>query len=392
MRYDQRRGCIEGYQMLAVSNREHMLHTWPMDQEVVVHAFEPEVKLHLDKPALQLRAKTLENLVRRTISLSLSSSPGPSGSGSGSSSAERYHSGHSSNRYMAETPMLVTDNPDDTVFNNFLLARPLDDADAAKRSLIGFPYGNVWPPPDVPANHRVSSANFYTGEGMQLAPESRPATRAEVSDQAFHIRTWMEMRQTHPPGGINFIPIPTMTDLPHDAPNVHNQASAPWMRGFGPGPNTPGQPLHIGEEVNTYATLDPKLYTPTADKPWRGIWVGDYSGHGCEFLLVHQPDDDDDVEPFDEGSMEQGSDETDEEFERRKWEARVYRGKLEAIKLTGDPNVPRGECTFMAEDLGERGYVTTVKEEPFKGTRVVESMGHVAGTGFSNGENGPCLT
>jgi hypothetical protein len=50
------------------------------------------------------------------------------------------------------------------------------------------------------------------------------------------------------------------------------------------GTNSPG--LHLGEEVYTYATLDPKLYTPTEEKPYRGIWVGDYSGHGCEFLLV----------------------------------------------------------------------------------------------------------
>jgi len=43
--------------------------------------------------------------------------------------------------------------------------------------------------------------------------------------------------------------------------------------------------VHIGEEIITYSTLDPVLYTPTPTKPWRGIWVGDYSGHGCEFLV-----------------------------------------------------------------------------------------------------------
>jgi hypothetical protein len=58
----------------------------------------------------------------------------------------------------------------------------------------------------------------------------------------------------------------------------------------------------MGEEVSTYATLDPKLYTPTEEKPFRGIWVGDYSGHGCEFLLMNQPDNE---EPFDEGSTKE---------------------------------------------------------------------------------------
>ena len=40
----------------------------------------------------------------------------------------------------------------------------------------------------------------------------------------------------------------------------------------------------------TFSTLLEESYTPTRKKPWQGIWVGDYSGHGCEFLLVLQRD------------------------------------------------------------------------------------------------------
>lgn len=147
-----------------------------------------------------------------------------------------------------------------------------------------------------------------------------------------------------------------------------------------------GQPIpgvHLGEEVYTYATLDPKLYTPTEDKPYRGIWIGDYSGHGCEFLLMHQPDDD---EPFDPASLVQEPDETAEEFETRKHDERVYRGSIRAIKLTGDPNVPRGEYTFVADDIGKNGFVRVATEERFKGARVVKSRGHIAQTMFRDGE------
>lgn len=136
-----------------------------------------------------------------------------------------------------------------------------------------------------------------------------------------------------------------------------------------------------GEEVYTYATLDPKLYTPTEEKPYRGIWVGDYSGHGCEFLLMHQPDNE---EPFDEASVVQGDDETPEEFAIRKKEERIYRGSLEAIKLTGDPNVPRGEYTFISDDISKTGFVRKATEDRFKGARVVRSRGHIAARMFRN--------
>jgi hypothetical protein len=147
------------------------------------------------------------------------------------------------------------------------------------------------------------------------------------------------------------------------------------------GSHAPG--VHLGEEVYTYATLDPKLYTPTEDKPWRGIWVGDYSGHGCEFLLMNQPDD---KEPVDESSVIQGEDETTVDFEKRKKEERRHRGSLEAIKLTGDPNVPRGEYTFIADDISQAGYIRTADEAQFRGARIVKSRGHIAARMFRNGE------
>jgi hypothetical protein len=141
--------------------------------------------------------------------------------------------------------------------------------------------------------------------------------------------------------------------------------------------------LPLGDHLITYATLDPELYTPTARFPYRGIWVGDYSAHGCEFLLIHQEDNP--IDDFDPDAITKQTDETDEEFAKRKWEETVYRGRLEAIKLTGDPNVPRGEHSFMADDLGEEGYLGVIDEEPFSGARVVSSRGHIAEHGFVRG-------
>lgn len=172
----------------------------------------------------------------------------------------------------------------------------------------------------------------------------KPQNRSQISDQTFRIRKWMEMTPAVSLG------------------------------------------LHHGEEVYTYATLDPKLYTPTEEKPYRGIWVGDYSGHGCEFLLMHQPDNE---EPFDEASVVQRDDETIEEWEARKKEERIYRGSIEAIKLTGDPNVPRGEYTFVTDDISKSGFIRTAGEKRFSGARVVKSRGHIAARMFRNGEIQP---
>lgn len=331
-RYDQRRGCIEAYQLLASSRRESYTH-WPSDKDVIVHGFEPKINLHLDKPVLQF--KTCEG-----------------------KAAREFRSRPGANRFADEMPMTLDDRLAG-MYSNFMLTRPLKPEEADKSLSSEYPYNHVWPPPAVPARHHVSGVE--SGQAIvQTHTHDRPRRRSEVSDQTFRIRQWMELAGTPPPPASWAAPLPNG----HGATNPIG--------------------VHIGEEIVTYSTLDPALYTPTATKPWRGIWVGDYSGHGCEFLLVNQPDDPllTDLEL----GLKKRPDETEQEWQKRRLDARIYRGRLEAIKLTGDPNIPRGEYTFVADDLGPEGYVGDAKDDQFAGARMVRSKGHVAAAGFRRGK------
>ena len=189
----------------------------------------------------------------------------------------------------------------------------------------------LWPPAICPAPHRVRSESptMFRGEG------SKPQTMAQTSDSTFRIRKWVNFRGIDAPLGVR-----------------------------------------IGEDVMTFSTLSAESYTPTKEKPWQGIWVGDYSVHGCEFLVVLQKD-------VENSSPNTTSDPLTGETERDG----ICSGRLEAIKLTGDPNVPRGEYTWIAEDIGPDGLIRTAQEGIFKGARVVKSRGNTAGRGYRDRES-----
>lgn len=59
-------------------------------------------------------------------------------------------------------------------------------------------------------------------------------------------------------------------------------------------------------------------------------------------------------------------------------------GRLEAIKLTGDTNIPLGKYSFIAPDIGNEGLIRVADEHPFQGSPVVRSAGHIAERGFSD--------
>ncbi|KAI1432765.1 hypothetical protein GGR50DRAFT_672462 [Xylaria sp. CBS 124048] len=308
-RYDPRRGCIEVYQLIAVRTQDGTL-PWIGHPEVHIQLFDPNVKLHLDRPILQFNPDSWANLMQ------LPTSPGAT----------------PVRRFFGEESIRLTHGSDPRS-STFALARPMSEQEVSEYMSDEFPHGHVWPPPIIPASHRVMGVpNDMSSQVPLEAAKAKLVARcksSEASTLAFRIRQWMQM-------AIGF---------------------------------------RYGEEVSTYATLDPSLYTPTAERPWRGIWIGDYSIHGSEFVLITQPDST--REP-----LMKGRNESDEEFKARFMSERVYRDKLEAIKLTGDPHVPRGEISFIADDLGARGFIQVADDPAFCGSRIVRSRGHIAGPGF----------
>ncbi|KAL2863820.1 F-box protein [Aspergillus lucknowensis] len=180
-----------------------------------------------------------------------------------------------------------------------------------------------WPPATIPSNHRV-----YRNPEIHWSEWNRvPRRLTQMSEHSFRIRRWAYFRL--------------------------------------------GMPIFTAgqrETMSTYATVDSSFYTPTKEKPYQGIWVGDYSAHGCEFLLFLQRDN--------QGDVDDARDPRNDDI--------IQKGSFEAVKLTGDPNVPRGQISFKSDDIGPGGTIRLATEALFKGARVVRSTGHVAGLGFRN--------
>ncbi|KAL8739034.1 MAG: hypothetical protein Q9190_007904, partial [Brigantiaea leucoxantha] len=286
-RYDERRGCIEGYQLVA-KHGMHTFESWDWKPEVIIHTFNPKVGLHLDNPLIKLNM------------------------------------GQHTHRHPVEEVMMDTGASRGVKSTIALCHRiPPERQD---------PSMALWPPRIVPSRERVRnvSQNLFRGD------DHRPKKLSDVSETCFRLRKWVEF------GG-------------HGAP-------------LG---------AHVGEDVMTFSTLLEESYTPTRERPWQGIWVGDYSGHGCEFLLVIQRDADWNLEPP-KTSFPTPRHPAILEAQREGRAPRKVQpgedgsciGRIEAIKLTGDPNVPRGEYTWIAEDIGAEGLLRIANEQMFRGARV----------------------
>lgn len=351
-RYDPRLPAIEAYALVA-ERRQPTIPHWHWNPNAIIHTFSPRIQLDLNAPVLRLDTAALAQ-ARRT---------GPD----------------TGSRLQREIPMAVhgssstaTTTTSAGLFSRLMLSRPLPPAAIT-------PGTRVWPPATIPAPERTrnESRSRYRSSGH------RPSRLRELSSTTFRLRKWVEFS--------------------------------------GRAQRQPGLGTRVGEDVATFATLDPALYTPTAARPWRGIWCGDYAGHGCEFLVVMQPEEPGPLPEAAEralawrsgsvgsgvsgGSAAMGEDGADgggaeegaaslgrdvgveaglgalrigvEDLEERK-----YRGRIEAVKLTGDPNIPRGEYTFIAPDISRDGLLRVAQEEIFKGARVVRCVGHIAAGGF----------
>jgi Cyclin D1 binding domain/F-box-like len=322
VKYDQRRGCIEGYRLLG-SNSESSFETWSNNPGIIIQSFEPTVTLHHDRPVIKLEHIDPVSQTKRQ------------------------------GWWEGEVRMKIGSELHDSVFSTFFLGR------AIPRQLQD-PSMEMWPPRTISAQERVRSLSQDNFQGWGHKPQSYE----EISQKTFRLRTWMQF-------------------------SVGGSA-------FG---------VRMGEEVSTWSTLEPDLYTPTEEKPYQGIWVGDYAGHGCEFLLVTQretvrgevyqtrsrrPGNRWDPElSEDEPDMRLVMANTDHGGGKNAYDDPVFRGRIEAIKLTGDVNVPRGEYSWIANDIGSAGFIRVAEEKPFQGARVVKSRGHLANRGFHNGLSGP---
>ncbi|KAK4691098.1 hypothetical protein P7C71_g5832, partial [Lecanoromycetidae sp. Uapishka_2] len=375
-RYNQVEGCIEGFRLVA----EHGAHTfdlWEHNPDVIIHTFNPKVGLWLEDPVIKLNIKSRVDgsRLQKEVAMQTGSQHG--------------------------------------ICSMISLCQPIPIE-------LQDPSMALWPPSIIPSTERVrnESSNKFRSE------VHRPRSQDLMSEHTFRIRKWLEFSNLMQP--LNSV--------------------------------------RMGEDVMTFSTILEESYKPSKEKPWQGIWVGDYSGHGCEFLLLlqrdvitntrmsTQPSIDDLPEgmsiaemeaetteqglpsfqpsssgetPFDavrhvESDTEllptaqvingqQGNSEDSllslvgappvssshisvvpggnvapilnqadaEPFaEDRSW------GRLEAIKLTGDINVPRGQYTWIAEDIGPKGLIRVAEEQMFKGARMVKSWGRIAGRGF----------
>lgn len=363
-RYNSRNGCIEAFRLLA-EHGPHTFETWAHNPEVIIHTFNPRVRLWLDDPVIKLGINEGKN--------------------------------NNENRLQKEVAMQT--GLSHGICSMISLCRPIPKALQTTAMAL-------WPPAIIPANERVrneSATKFRT-------KEHRPQTLDLMSDRTFRIRKWLEFS------------------------NLMQPLNA----------------VRMGEEVMTFSTLLEESYVPTRQKPWQGIWVGDYAGHGCEFLLVLQrdvtspmalsrtsstgslpqgmamaiPDDDtglrdsDRVRQIAEATERQSAvllDHVEETAGPSTWQPKedlanrydkeaqgakstghdnpaapdaqasytqAPSGRLEAIKLTGDVNVPRGEYTWIAEDIGPKGLIRVANEQMFVGARTVKSWGHIAGRGY----------
>lgn len=377
-RYDHRINAIEAYTLVA-ERRQPSFQNWSHNPDAIIHTFNPRIHLDLNVPVVRL------NEVAYT--------------------SARYNA-QARHRFQSEIPMDTTSSgPSNAllghqsaaIYSNLLLTRPWPSA-------ITTPATPVWPPLTLPSSQRTRNDTPPSGFHQ---PSAKPSSLSNLCTSTFRLRKWMEFSAR--PLGVS---------------------------------------MRVGEDTSTFATLPRASYTPTAEKPWQGIWCGDYAGHGCEFLVVRQlgieeagplparaewalrarerggsvssggswstaheeegdgGDDEEEAlhlvssneEVLPYSSLEALHDENndkDNDHDNDKGNNSttsttessntIYTGRIEAIKLTGDPNIPRGEYTFIAPDIGPAGLLRIATEDVFKGARIVKSVGHIAARGFRDG-------
>lgn len=349
-RFDQRIGAIEAYVVVAEHGQQTATR-WQHKPEVMVYQFHPRVRLDLNVPVLRIDVEAIKNylsdgpLLRQEISMNIHETFSPTTA---------------------------------KIYSCFMFTRSMRSHDMYQSM-------DIWPPHILPSGSRCRN----TSSNEFRDPGHKPAALAELSEDTFRIRKWVDF------------------------------SSERLM----------GMSMRVGEDVTTYASLEEKEYTPTKKKPWRGIWCGEYAAHGCEFIVILQPDRPHPlptkaIKAYNEGEATRtrgrfsySDSNSDENYEADNSAAessapyeslllpnsidsddergenglllegeRVHNGQLLGVKLTGDQNIPRGEYTFIAPDIGPKGFIRTSDDDDFRGAPVVKSVGHVAQAGYKDGK------
>jgi hypothetical protein len=356
-RYDNRRGVVEAFR-LVVELREETAVPWQTHPEVEIQPFNPTLRLWLDDPVIELR------------------------------NPERLHP--RDRQYSRDQFKMTMANRTARVCSSFVLSRgSLGTSPRIRNDLL-------WPPVTIPGERSARKHHEHLIMELPNTFQRIQKFREDpdrISETSFYLLKW-----------------------PH----------------FGLGqPVIPHQPV---DQTWVFSTLDPALYTPTKDKPFQGIWVGDYNVHKCEFLLFLQRDagepapltnnarrhlramlggarifqetpydfinDEDETAAATEAAEEEVvllNGQFEDAFERaslpdgqasnevEEYNGVTFQGRLEGIKLTGDPNIPRGEISFVAEDIGPRGLMGVSQDEEFRDARVVKCKGHIAFQQYTDG-------
>ncbi|KAF2863399.1 hypothetical protein K470DRAFT_274629 [Piedraia hortae CBS 480.64] len=317
-RFEPSTGLIAAYTVVATRG-SHVLQTWDRQPRTSVYDFQPQVSLDLEMPIVVLDGKSTLR---------------PDGT-CAQCSKETYM--NTQNRMVHCSFVMCQDLPPDPLLE----------------------FVSFWPPLVFPAETRVRK--FEANQSF------RESETRNVSQHHFRVRRWPH----------------------HRAPGEH-WCSHRLSQSLDPAADFTIRVLSgmLGDrfsglpgELNTFSTLPASLYTPTAEKPWQGIWVGDYGGHGREFVLITQPDRKDERQlPHDMDKLQDllRSRDDSSAIEDASQDVPLAGGRLEAIKLTGDINVPRGEYTFIAPEIGNGGLIRIADESLFRGARIVQSMGHIA--------------
>lgn len=204
----------------------------------------------------------------------------------------------------------------------------------------------MWPMPDVSASTSPSKLPAGTSIPDSYRPRSRP-TRC------------------------------------HPTFSLRHRVDSPAEDGStGVDPTSTQPDRHVVGNAITYGTISPDAYATNAEKPWQGVWCGDYFDHGAELLLILQPNATN--EPIPTGTVHSEETAVNSSGNVAAEDRRCK--SLLAVKLTGDSNIPRWQYSFVVPDLLKDGLLRVAEEDEFRGARVVRSALHIAAKGFQISE------